>query len=313
MESPFKHDVLQGKVALVTGGSSGIGYEIAKQLGLHGARVGIAGRRKDVLDAACTTLREAGVTVMGLQGDVRSSQSCEEWVAALAKEWGRLDILINCAAGNFLATAEELTPNGFRTVMEIDAIGTFGMSRAAFPELSKAAAAAAAARPAGTSGRSPGASIVNISATLQYGATWWQAHASAAKSAVDSLTRSLAMEWGEFGVRVNGIAPGPIQGTAGMAKLAPGAEAAMKEVVSGTIPLNNAMGRTWDIAMACVFLCSPAAGFISGDTLVVDGANWMWKPQLVTREMVSKVSRSVEGKSRAVGVAGSSNSARSKL
>ncbi|CAL8464691.1 g4226 [Coccomyxa elongata] len=293
--SPFRTDILAGQVALITGGGSGIGLEITRQLGLHGASVAISGRRQQVLDGAVAALRDDGITAIGVQGDVRKAADCERWVQEATTRFGRLDILVNCAAGNFLASAEELSVNGFRTVMEIDAIGTFATSRAAFPAL-----------------QARGGSIINISATLHYGATWWQAHASAAKAAVDSLTRSLAVEWGVFGVRVNGIAPGPTGGTAGVQKLAgvDASEEEVNELVASTIPIGR-VGSKWDIAIAAVFLCSSAARHITGDTLVVDGAAWMWRQPVVSRGMVSKASRGVEAKSRAVGLSAAGQ--RSKL
>ena len=174
--------------------------------------------------------------------------------------------------------------NGFKTVMDIDAVGTFNFSRAAFPLLQAPGGACAGV-------------VINISATLHYGATWFQAHACAAKAAVDALTRALALEWGALGVRVCGIAPGPIAGTAGMAKLAPNGLDLAKEV-----PLGR-MGSASDIALAAVFLCSPAAAYITGETLVVDGGAWMARPQLVPRAMVSQASRAVEKGSRNVGLA----------
>lgn len=285
---------MSGKVALVTGGSSGIGLEISRQLGLHGAKVVITGRRREVLDEAVADLSASGVTATGLQGDVRSPDACQGWVTSTVQQFGHLNILVNCAAGNFLANAAELSQGGFKTVMEIDAVGTFTMSRAAFPALQAAGSSC----------------IINISATLHYGATWYQVHASAAKAAVDSITRSLALEWGEYGIRVNGVAPGPIKGTAGMSKLAPGDEAKMEQVVCAAIPVGH-MGDKADIALACVYLASSAGRFVSGETLVVDGAAWLHRPQLVPRDMVSKVSRGVEGKSRKIGTA--ADAARSKL
>lgn len=285
--SCFKPDVLNNMVALITGGSSGIGFEIARQLGLHGCSVFISGRRKDVLDAAVSKLRAEGIALTGLQGDVRKQETCDQWVAAVDSQFGRLDILVNCAAGNFLTAAEELTPNGFKTVMEIDALGVFTMSRAAFPMLCQSS------RP----------NIINISATLQMPATWFQVHASAAKSAIDSMTRTLALEWGHRGIRVNGIAPGPIQGTAGLSKLGPAGESdAAEKMILQTIPIGR-MGQKSDIAYCCVYLSSEAATFITGDTLIVDGGNWLWKPQIVPRSVVSSVSRGVEAKSRKVGTA----------
>lgn len=175
--------------------------------------------------------------------------------------------------------------------MEIDALGTFTVSHAAFQAL-----------------RSAGDSlIVNISATLQCPATWYQCHASAAKAAIDSLTRSLALEWGAYGIRVMGVAPGPIADTAGMTKLSGNA----KDMMLSAIPLGK-MGEKADIALACVFLASAAGRFCSGDTFIVDGANWVWKPPVAPREAVSKLSRGVEKKSRGVGL-GAGGPPRSKL
>ncbi len=167
--------------------------------------------------------------------------------------------------------------------MDIDAVGTFNCSRAAFKALS-------------TCG---GGVIVNISATLHYGATWYQTHACAAKAAVDALTRSLALEWGAAGVRVCGVAPGPIAGTAGMAKLAPG-DGKQAEVLR-EIPMGR-MGAKRDIANAVLFLVSDAAAFVTGDTLVVDGGAWIYRTPVVPRAAVAAAARKVEGASRAVGL-----------
>lgn len=219
-----------------------------------------------------------------IQGDVRSYADCERMVATAKEDAGSLDILVNCAAGNFLAVAEQLSSNGFKTVMEIDALGTFNASRAAFPALCASNAA----------------SIVNISATLHYGATWYQAHASAAKAAVDSLTRSLALEWGSHGIRVNGVAPGPIQGTAGLTKLAPGKSDMLQQLWKERIPIGHP-GKGWDIAMAVLYLVGCGGGFVSGHTMVVDGAEWMYREPILPKDKVMKASRGIEQKSRHTG------------
>jgi peroxisomal 2,4-dienoyl-CoA reductase len=254
-----------------------------------------------------------------LQGDVRSADACAGWVRDTVARFGALHILVNCAAGNFLAEAEALSQGGFKAVMDIDAVGTFTASTAALPELRRAAAASS---PSSSSYNRPYPVVINISATLHYGATWFQAHACAAKAAVDALTRALALEWGEYGVRVVGVAPGPIGGTAGLSKLAPAGGASgesagpspMERMVARTVPLGR-LGEREDIAWACVYLASAAGRYVSGETLVVDGAAWVWRPPVVERGVVAQLSRAVEGKSRAVGVAaaGGKQPNRSKL
>ncbi|XVE67551.1 hypothetical protein DITRI_Ditri08aG0169900 [Diplodiscus trichospermus] len=285
MESPFKANILKGKVALVTGGGSGIGYEISLQLGLHGASVAIMGRRKPVVDSAVAALRSHGIPAIGLGGDVRKDDDAARTVESTFKHFGRLDILVNSAAGNFLVPAEDLSPNGFRTVIDIDSVGTFRMCHAALKYLKK-----------GGAGKDPsaGGTIINISAILHYGATWYQIHASAAKAAVDSITRSLALEWGtDHDIQVNGIAPGGIEDTAGAIKLAP------VEILSKVKerPLYK-FGEKWDIAMAALYLASNAGKFVNGTTLVVDGGQSLSKPRLLAKDAVKQLSRREELKSR---------------
>jgi 2,4-dienoyl-CoA reductase [(3E)-enoyl-CoA-producing], peroxisomal len=254
--SVFRDDLLEGKVAFVTGGGSGICKGIARAYLAHGARVAIMGRKVERLDAAAAELREVtGRECLPTPGDVRDPQRVEDALDATLERFGRVDIVVNGAAGNFLCPASQLSYNGFKTVVDIDAVGTWNVCRAAFER----------------SLRDNGGSILNISATLHYAATPLQAHASAAKAAVDSLTRSLALEWGSLGIRVNAIAPGPIDDTEGMTRLAP---PDMKAKLEKAVPLSR-FGTVEDVANAALFLASDAASYVHGEILVVDGGAWL--------------------------------------
>ncbi len=252
----FRPDILAGKVAFVTGGGSGICFGITQALMAHGARAAIAGRKVDRLTAAASSLEEAtGQACLATPCDVRNSTEVEAALKATLERFGRIDVVVNGAAGNFLCPAANLSPNGFKTVMDIDAAGTFNVSRAAFDAYL----------------RDHGGTILNISATLHYSATPLQLHASAAKAAVDSITRSLAVEWGGLGIRVNGIAPGPIDETEGMSRLAPGG---MRDRMIQAIPIGR-FGRIDEIGALAVFLCSDAASLVHGATVVADGGAFL--------------------------------------
>jgi len=257
----FRDGVLTGHVALVTGGGTGICRGIAAAYARLGADVCIVSRKQDVLDATAKELSEAtGRTVLGVAADVRDPDAIARAVAATVERFGKLDTLVNGAAGNFLVPAAALTPNGFRTVIDIDLNGTFFAARAAFEHLQKSGEAL----------------ILNISATLHYHGTPLQLHASAAKAGVDAITKNLAVEWGRFGIRVCGIAPGPIAETEGMKRLAPGEVTAK---MTAAIPAGR-FGAIDEIAAAAVFLRSPAAAYVSGHTLVVDGGHCIATPPL---------------------------------
>jgi len=250
----FVDGLLAGRVAFVTGGGTGITGGVARALSEAGARVALVSRKMEHLEPAAERIRAGGGEALAFAADVRKMEEVERAVAATLEKFGRLDIVVNGAAGNFLCAAEELSPNGFGTVVDIDLKGTFNVSRAAFTELKKQRG-----------------SILNISATLHYTGTPYQLHVSAAKAGVDALTRNLAVEWGRYGIRVNAVAPGPIEDTEGMARLLP---ERVKERVRRRIPLGR-FGRIRDVEQAAVFLCSDAASFINGTVLVVDGGQWL--------------------------------------
>ncbi|MGE0787769.1 MAG: SDR family oxidoreductase [Sandaracinaceae bacterium] len=254
--SVFRQDILAGKVAFVTGGGSGICKGIAHAYLAHGASVAIVGRKEDRLRAAADELSEAtGGRCVATAADVREPAKVEAALDAAGDALGPIDIVVNGAAGNFLCPAATMSYNAFATVMAIDALGTWNVTRAAFERSLK----------------DRGGQVLNISATLHYAATPLQAHASAAKAAIDSLTKSLALEWGSLGIRVNAIAPGPIEGTEGMARLA---NPDLKTKLTRSIPLQR-FGTIEDIANAALFLSSEAASYVSGEILVVDGGSWL--------------------------------------
>src|SRR5881628_648519 len=250
----FDAELLHRKVALVTGGGTGICRGIALAFAKHGCDVAITSRKLEHLEPTRDELSALGVRAVAKAADVRDPAAVNDAVAAVIADLGGLDILINGAAGNFVCLAENLSPNGFGTVVDIDLKGTFNVSRAALPHL-----------------KAQGGSVINISATLPYLGTMGQAHAAAAKAGVDSLTRTLAVEWGPHGIRVNGIAPGPIEGTEGVKRLTndKSRASALKNC-----PLGR-MGTTDDIANAALFLASDAASYVNGVTLVVDGGLWL--------------------------------------
>lgn len=250
----FADGILQGKVAFVTGGGTGITGGVARAFAAHGASLAITSRKEENLIPQQQFIEERGGRCLAVAGDVRDFDAVKSAIDKTVEHYGRIDIVVNGAAGNFLCAADQLSSNGFGTVIDIDTKGTFNVCRAAFDALKESKG-----------------QILNISATLHYLATPMQIHVSAAKAGVDAITRNLSVEWGRHGIRVNGIAPGPIEDTEGMKRLLP---EALKEKITRRIPLGR-FGRIADIENAALFLASDAASYINGVTLVVDGGQWL--------------------------------------
>lgn len=248
--SSFAADALAHKVAFVAGGTSGINLGIAQRLAAHGAAVVVMGRNLDKALAAATTICEAGGQALGLAADVRDYGALETALQNAVERFGAIDIVISGAAGNFVAPAMGMSANAFKTVVDIDLLGTFNVFRAAHPYL-----------------RKPGASLIAVSAELAEMAVWGQSHACAAKAGIDMLVRTLALELGPEGIRVNSIRPGPIENTEGMARLI--SPEAHQEVLK-RVPLGR-LGQASEVGDTAVFLCSDAASFISGSILSCDG------------------------------------------
>jgi peroxisomal 2,4-dienoyl-CoA reductase len=253
----FSNDILDGRVALVTGGGTGIGLEIATAYARLGAAVMLVGRNEERLNAAVEALARDGSRAAACQCDVRNYDAVKAAVEATVERFGALDILVNNAAGNFVCPSAELSPNGFRTVIDIDLNGTFHGCHAAYPHLK-------ASR--------HGGSILSIITML--GVTGWPGavHAAAAKAGILAMSRTLAVEWGGDGIRVNTISPGPIGDTEGVRRMY--IESGKGELEARKTALGR-FGRKEDIANAAVYLASDLAGYVTGENLIVDGGRWL--------------------------------------
>jgi peroxisomal 2,4-dienoyl-CoA reductase len=250
--SPFRPDLFAGRVALLTGGGTGITRGIAEALAAHGADTVLLSRKADHVHAAAKEIaHQSKRRSLGIEADVRHPDAMEAAAAHVVKEFGRLDLLVNGAAGNFPCPSADLSPNGFATILDIDARGTWHACRAAYYAWMK----------------DHGGSILNISATLHYGGTPGQLHVAAAKAAVDALTRTLAVEWGPLGIRSNAIAPGPIGDTEGALRLFPGE---VGERLTAIVPTRR-LGTIADIAMLALFVLSDAGSNLNGAIIPSDG------------------------------------------
>ncbi len=247
----FQPGLLKGQVALVTGGGTGIGESISLELARHGADVAVASRNRDHHVAVLDALSRQGSRGSAFECDIRDPEAVSAMIAAVADRYQRLDIVVNNAAGNFLCRAEELSPNGWRTVVDIVLNGTFLVSREAFRFLKESRG-----------------SIVNIGAPYAESAAPLVSHSGAAKAGILSLTRTLAVEWARFGIRVNTVSPGPIEDTEGVRRLI-GSDRSRRRLLNA-IPLNR-LGNKEDVAAAVLYLLSPAAAYVTGQNLVVDG------------------------------------------
>jgi NAD(P)-dependent dehydrogenase (short-subunit alcohol dehydrogenase family) len=242
-------------VALVTGGGSGLGRAMALELGRLGAKVAVLGRRREPLDETVAALSGEGFAV---QADVRDPEAVAAAFDEAEEALGPLTTLVNNAAGNFIVRAEDLSPNGWRAVVGIVLDGTFFCSR----ELG--------GRVSGRGGDN--AQIVNLVASYAWTGGPGTVHSAAAKAGVINLTRTLAVEWAQHGIRVNAIAPGPIDTEETRTRLWPTEE--LREQLLRRIPLGR-FGREDEVAHACAYLVSDFAGYVTGDVLTLDGGAWL--------------------------------------
>ena len=253
----FAGDLLKDRSAVITGGGTGIGLAIATRLGTLGARVTIASRNSENIERGSAELRQAGLDPLCVQLDVRNPEQVDELVQRVVRHFGRIDILVNNAAGNFICRAEDLSPNGWNAVIGIVLSGSFYCSRAVGRHMID---------------KGRGGSIISILANYVWTGSAGTVHSAAAKAGVMSMTQTLAVEWARHNIRVNAVAPGPIE-SPGAAKQLWNTPAAV-ERIRKMVPLQR-WGEPSDVANAVAFLASDGASFITGETLTIDGGAWL--------------------------------------
>jgi NAD(P)-dependent dehydrogenase (short-subunit alcohol dehydrogenase family) len=246
-----------GRAAIVTGGGSGLGRAIALELARLGASVAVAGRRPEPLAETVRLAEELGARALAQPTDVREPEAVDALVAATVEQFGRVDVLVNNAAGNFVVRAEDLSPNGWRAVVSIVLDGTFLCTRAAGRQMIE---------------QGDGGAILSVIASYAWTGGPGTIHSAAAKAGVLALTRTLAVEWAPHGIRVNCICPGPTDTEGAGAALWPTEEDRAR--VAATVPLGR-LATPEEVAGWAAALCSPHAGYITGENLTIDGGHWL--------------------------------------
>jgi NAD(P)-dependent dehydrogenase (short-subunit alcohol dehydrogenase family) len=247
----------EGRAAIVTGGGSGLGRAMALELARLGAAVVVAGRRQEMLDETVALIADKGGQGHAQPTDVREPEAVDALVAAAVERFGRVDVLVNNAAGNFVVKAEDLSPNGWRAVVGIVLDGTFLCSRAVGRQMIE---------------QGDGGAILSVIASYAWTGGPGTVHSAAAKAGVQALTKTLAVEWAEHGIRANCICPGPTDTEGAGQALWPTEEDRAR--VAGTIPLGR-LATPEEVAVWAAALCSPYAGYITGETLTIDGGHWL--------------------------------------
>jgi citronellol/citronellal dehydrogenase len=266
----FQPGLLDGQVAIVSGGGSGLGRATSLELAALGARVVVCGRRQEPLEETAALAEDGRVEARTC--DIREEEQVEALVEGVMERHGRIDLLVNNAGGQYMSPAEDITPKGFRTVIRLNVEGTWLMTHAV----------ATRAMMRAPDGRPPGGKIVNVTLSPHHGLPG-MAHSSAARAAVENLTRVLSIEWARFGIRLTALAAGPF-GTQTMRTKYP---KPVVEGVAGTVPLQR-LGTEEEFAWLVAYLASPAGDYLSGAVLTIDGArdNWFgaWPPAGLTGE-----------------------------
>jgi len=254
----FKEQILKGQVAVITGGGTGLGREISKQFARYGASIAIASRKMEHLEAGKAEIEKEGGEVMIHQLDIREPSKVEDFREAVLKRFGKTDILINNAAGNFLYPAEKLPFKGWNAVIDIVLNGSFYCSQIFGSQMMK----------------QKHGQIVNILATYAWTGGPGTIHSACAKAGVLAMTRTLAVEWARHGIRVNAISPGPFETEGARDRLWPMEE--IRQAIINEIPLKR-FASPEEVAQGVLYLVSPYASYINGECLVIDGGAWLGK------------------------------------